>query len=29
MGMDVFGKKPTNETGEYFHHTGWAWDQLV
>jgi hypothetical protein len=25
MGMDVFGRKPTAQAGEYFRANGWAW----
>jgi len=28
MGFDVFGKKPINETGEYFYNTIWEWRPL-
>ena len=28
MGMDVYGKKPTNETGEYFRRNVWGWRPL-
>lgn len=28
MGMDVYGKKPTNETGEYFRRNVWGWHPL-
>ena len=28
MGMDVFGKKPKNETGEYFRNNIWWWHPL-
>ena len=28
MGMDVYGKKPTNETGEYFRNNVWWWRPL-
>lgn len=28
MGMDVFGKKPTSETGEYFRNNVWWWRPL-
>jgi hypothetical protein len=25
MGMDIYGRKPVNETGEYFRANVWAW----
>jgi len=28
MGMDVIGKKPTDEKGEYFRNSGWWWSPL-
>jgi hypothetical protein len=28
MGMDVYGKKPTNEVGEYFRRNVWGWRPL-
>lgn len=28
MGMDVYGKKPKNETGEYFRNNVWWWRPL-
>lgn len=28
MGMDVYGKKPQNETGEYFRRNVWGWRPL-
>ncbi|HBP1183203.1 hypothetical protein [Pseudomonas aeruginosa] len=28
MGMDVFGKAPTSETGEYFRNNVWWWHPL-
>jgi hypothetical protein len=28
MGMDVFGKNPVNETGEYFRNNVWWWRPL-
>ena len=28
MGMDVYGKKPTAEVGNYFRNTGWWWHPL-
>jgi len=28
MGFDVFGKKPMNETGEYFRNNVWGWRPL-
>lgn len=28
MGMDVFGRKPKNETGEYFRNNVWWWHPL-
>ena len=28
MGMDVYGKKATNETGEYFRRNVWGWRPL-
>ena len=28
MGMDVIGKNPTTETGEYFRNNVWAWRPL-
>ena len=28
MGMDVYGKKPTNEVGEYFRRNVWGWHPL-
>lgn len=28
MGMDVFGKSPTTETGEYFRNNVWWWRPL-
>jgi len=28
MGMDVYGKQPTNETGEYFRRSVWGWHPL-
>lgn len=28
MGMDVFGKKPSNQTGEYFRNNVWWWHPL-
>lgn len=28
MGMDVYGKKPTSEIGEYFRNTVWWWHPL-
>ena len=29
MGMDVYGKKPLNETGEYFRNNVWWWQPLA
>lgn len=29
MGMDVFGVKPTNETGRYFRNNIWYWRPLA
>ena len=29
MGMDVFGKAPTNETGKYFRRNVWGWHPLA
>lgn len=29
MGMDVYGKKPVNETGEYFRRNVWGWRPLA
>jgi hypothetical protein len=29
MGMDVFGKAPTSETGEYFRNNVWWWRPLA
>ena len=29
MGMDVYGKNPTNETGEYLRHSVWSWRPLA
>jgi hypothetical protein len=28
MGMDVYGKKPANEVGEYFRRNVWGWHPL-
>lgn len=28
MGMDVFGKKPTSEVGEYYRQSIWGWHPL-
>ena len=28
MGMDVYGRNPKNETGEYFRATVWSWRPL-
>lgn len=28
MGMDVYGKEPTNETGKYFRRNVWGWHPL-
>jgi hypothetical protein len=28
MGMDVYGRKPKNETGEYFRRNVWGWRPL-
>jgi hypothetical protein len=28
MGMDVYGKKPTNEVGRYFRRNVWGWRPL-
>jgi len=28
MGMDVFGKKPKNKSGEYFRNNVWYWHPL-
>lgn len=28
MGMDVYGRKPKNETGEYFRRNVWGWHPL-
>ncbi len=28
MGMDVYGKSPKNETGEYFRRNVWGWRPL-
>ena len=28
MGMDVYGKEPKNETGEYFRSNVWWWRRL-
>lgn len=28
MGMDVFGKNPTDKKGEYFRNNGWWWHPL-
>ena len=28
MGMDVYGKKPANEVGEYFRRNVWGWRPL-
>lgn len=28
MGMDVYGKKPTNQVGEYFRNNVWWWRPL-
>lgn len=28
MGMDVYGKNPANETGEYFRRNVWGWHPL-
>ena len=28
MGMDVYGKEPTNETGAYFRRNVWGWRPL-
>lgn len=28
MGMDVYGKRPVNETGEYFRRNVWGWHPL-
>ena len=28
MGMDVYGKKPTAEVGEYFRNAVWSWHPL-
>ena len=28
MGMDVYGTKPKNETGEYFRANVWYWHPL-
>ncbi len=25
MGMDVFGRNPSAEAGEYFRATAWSW----
>ena len=29
MGMDIFGRKPTSERGEYFRNTVWWWHPLA
>jgi hypothetical protein len=29
MGMDVFGRKPTNKQGEYFRNSIWGWHPLA
>lgn len=29
MGMDVYGKKPSDKTGEYFRNTVWWWHPLA
>ena len=29
MGMDVIGKNPKNETGEYFRNNVWGWGPLA
>ncbi len=29
MGMDVYGKKPTDETGKYFRNNVWWWRPLA
>lgn len=29
MGMDVYGRKPTDGTGEYFRRNGWRWHPLA
>jgi len=29
MGMDVFGKHPTNDTGTYFRASVWGWAPLA
>jgi hypothetical protein len=29
MGMDVFGCKPTNESGRYFRNSVWWWHPLA
>jgi hypothetical protein len=29
MGMDVYGRNPTNETGEYFQRNVWGWRPLA
>ena len=29
MGMDVIGKNPKNETGEYFRNNAWSWGPLA
>jgi DnaJ-class molecular chaperone len=29
MGMDVFGKEPTGEVGEYFRASVWSWHPLA
>lgn len=29
MGMDVYGKAPANETGEYFRRSVWGWHPLA
>ena len=28
MGMDIYGKEPTNETGEHFRRNVWGWRPL-
>ena len=29
MGMDVYGRKPKNKTGEYFRANIWSWKTMV
>lgn len=29
MGMDIYGKAPANETGEYFRRNAWGWRPLA